>query len=212
MALTPPTPERNSGAAWTLDSGASGRSDSARETTPQENNHAAQHARGDVGVLEYERSSLALLCQEFRQRRLGDLNRIGIERRGQFPEAVDFGEWRAPGRQSCRPTASNCRIPSPAAAPARSGRRANRSTSHRSPARGRVGRLVRFPLHLPACDRRRFVPRPFIWIELTAPKPLVHLRLLKRRNFGIGVIANVLVGFALFGTVYILPQYPGQVH
>ncbi|WP_158818185.1 DHA2 family efflux MFS transporter permease subunit [Methylocapsa sp. S129] len=50
----------------------------------------------------------------------------------------------------------------------------------------------------------------FIWIELTVKKPLVSLRLLARRNFGIGVIANVLVGFALFGTVYILPQYLGQ--
>jgi DHA2 family multidrug resistance protein len=51
----------------------------------------------------------------------------------------------------------------------------------------------------------------FVWIELTAKKPLVVLRLLARRNFGIGVIANILVGFALFGTVYILPQYLGQV-
>ena len=51
----------------------------------------------------------------------------------------------------------------------------------------------------------------FIAIELTVKKPLVNLRLLKRRNFGIGVLVNVLVGFALFGTVYILPQYLGQV-
>jgi len=51
----------------------------------------------------------------------------------------------------------------------------------------------------------------FIWIELTVEKPLVRLRLLTRRNFGIGVVANVLVGFALFGSVYILPQYLGQV-
>jgi DHA2 family multidrug resistance protein len=51
----------------------------------------------------------------------------------------------------------------------------------------------------------------FIAIELTVKKPLVNLRLLKRRNFGIGVLANVLVGFALFGSVYILPQYLGQV-
>ena len=51
----------------------------------------------------------------------------------------------------------------------------------------------------------------FIWIELTVKKPLVDLRLLKRRNFGIGMLANVLVGFALFGSVYILPQYLGQV-
>ncbi|MEK1895976.1 MAG: DHA2 family efflux MFS transporter permease subunit [Rhizobium sp.] len=51
----------------------------------------------------------------------------------------------------------------------------------------------------------------FIWIELTVEKPLVKLRLLKQRNFGIGVAVNVLIGVALFGTVYILPQYLGQV-
>src|SRR3954470_3220931 len=51
----------------------------------------------------------------------------------------------------------------------------------------------------------------FVVIELTVQKPLVNLRLLKRRNFGIGVLVNVLVGFALFGSVYILPQYLGQV-
>jgi MFS transporter, DHA2 family, multidrug resistance protein len=51
----------------------------------------------------------------------------------------------------------------------------------------------------------------FVIIELTVKKPLVQLRLLKRRNFGIGVLVNVLVGVALFGTVYILPQYLGQV-
>ena len=51
----------------------------------------------------------------------------------------------------------------------------------------------------------------FICIELKVAQPLVNLRLLKRRNFGIGVLVNVLVGFALFGTVFILPQYLGQV-
>ncbi len=51
----------------------------------------------------------------------------------------------------------------------------------------------------------------FVIIELTVEKPLVQLRLLKQRNFGIGVLVNVLVGVALFGTVYILPQYLGQV-
>jgi DHA2 family multidrug resistance protein len=51
----------------------------------------------------------------------------------------------------------------------------------------------------------------FVAIELTVAKPLVQLRLLKRRNFGIGIVVNVLVGVALFGTVYILPQYLGQV-
>jgi MFS transporter, DHA2 family, multidrug resistance protein len=51
----------------------------------------------------------------------------------------------------------------------------------------------------------------FVVIEFTVSKPLVNLRLLAQRNFGIGVLANVLVGFALFGSVYILPQYLGQV-
>lgn len=51
----------------------------------------------------------------------------------------------------------------------------------------------------------------FIAIELTIAKPLVQLRLLRQRNFGVGVLVNVLVGVALFGTVYILPQYLGQV-
>ncbi len=50
----------------------------------------------------------------------------------------------------------------------------------------------------------------FIWIELTTAKPLVNLRLLKDRNFLIGVVANTLLGAALFGTVYLLPQYLGQ--
>jgi DHA2 family multidrug resistance protein len=50
----------------------------------------------------------------------------------------------------------------------------------------------------------------FIWIELTSEKPLIRLRLLKGRNFGIGTISVTLLGFALFGSVYILPAYLGQ--
>jgi DHA2 family multidrug resistance protein len=51
----------------------------------------------------------------------------------------------------------------------------------------------------------------FVAIELSVKKPLVNLRLLKERNFAVGVVVNMLVGFALFGSVYILPQYLGQV-
>lgn len=51
----------------------------------------------------------------------------------------------------------------------------------------------------------------FIWIELTVQRPLINLRLLMNRNFGIGTLTNALVGIALFGTVYVLPQYLGQV-
>jgi MFS transporter, DHA2 family, multidrug resistance protein len=50
----------------------------------------------------------------------------------------------------------------------------------------------------------------FIWIELTIEKPLIRLRLLARRNFGFGTIAMTMLGFALFGSVYILPAYLGQ--
>ena len=50
----------------------------------------------------------------------------------------------------------------------------------------------------------------FIWVELTVEQPLLKLRLLTQRNFGFGTIATVLVGFALFGSVYILPAYLGQ--
>src|ERR1700734_746117 len=50
----------------------------------------------------------------------------------------------------------------------------------------------------------------FIWIELTIEKPLIRLQLLARRNFGFGTIATTLLGFALFGSVYILPAYLGE--
>src|SRR6202035_5462522 len=50
----------------------------------------------------------------------------------------------------------------------------------------------------------------FVWIELTTEKPLIRLRLLKGRNFGFGTIAMTLLGFALFGSVYIQPAYLGQ--
>jgi DHA2 family multidrug resistance protein len=51
----------------------------------------------------------------------------------------------------------------------------------------------------------------FIWIELVVEKPLIRLRLLTQRSFGFGTISAVFVGFALFGSVYLLPAYLGQV-
>jgi DHA2 family multidrug resistance protein len=50
----------------------------------------------------------------------------------------------------------------------------------------------------------------FVGIELMIEKPLIRLRLLTRRNFGFGTIAATMLGFALFGSVYILPAYLGQ--
>jgi MFS transporter, DHA2 family, multidrug resistance protein len=51
----------------------------------------------------------------------------------------------------------------------------------------------------------------FLWIELTAKKPLLNLRLLFRRNFGFGISANFLLGVALYGSVYILPVYLSRI-
>src|SRR3954454_1886543 len=51
----------------------------------------------------------------------------------------------------------------------------------------------------------------FIWIELTTPRPLLNLRLLLRRNFGLGSISNVILGLALYGSVYLLPTYLSQM-
>ena len=51
----------------------------------------------------------------------------------------------------------------------------------------------------------------FIAIELTAKKPLLNLRILLRRNFGFGVLANFLLGIALYGSVFILPVYLSRI-
>jgi DHA2 family multidrug resistance protein len=51
----------------------------------------------------------------------------------------------------------------------------------------------------------------FVLIELTGEKPLLNLRLLFRRNFGFGVLANFLLGVALYGSVYLLPVYLSRI-
>ncbi|UVF22611.1 multidrug efflux MFS transporter (plasmid) [Microvirga terrae] len=51
----------------------------------------------------------------------------------------------------------------------------------------------------------------FVTIELAVKHPLLNLRLLLRRNFGFGILANILLGFALYGSVFILPIYLARV-
>lgn len=51
----------------------------------------------------------------------------------------------------------------------------------------------------------------FLWIELTSARPLLNLRLLTRRNFGFGIVANFLLGIALYGSVFILPVYLSRI-
>ena len=50
----------------------------------------------------------------------------------------------------------------------------------------------------------------FLWIEFTSRKPLLNLRLLFRRNFGLGTLSNVMLGAALYGSSFILPLYLSQ--
>jgi MFS transporter, DHA2 family, multidrug resistance protein len=47
----------------------------------------------------------------------------------------------------------------------------------------------------------------FLVLELWIKQPLVNLRLFTRRNFAFGTLGNFLVGFALYGSAYLLPQY-----
>jgi DHA2 family multidrug resistance protein len=47
----------------------------------------------------------------------------------------------------------------------------------------------------------------FVLWQFLAPRPLVNLRLLGRRNFGLGTLGNFLLGFGLYGSAYLLPQY-----
>ena len=47
----------------------------------------------------------------------------------------------------------------------------------------------------------------FVVLEFFTPEPLVNFRLLGRRNFGLGTMGNFLLGFALYGSAYLLPQY-----
>jgi DHA2 family multidrug resistance protein len=52
----------------------------------------------------------------------------------------------------------------------------------------------------------------FVAIELTTDRPLLNLRLILRRNFGFGLLANFLLGTALYGSVFILPLYLARIH
>jgi DHA2 family multidrug resistance protein len=51
----------------------------------------------------------------------------------------------------------------------------------------------------------------FVAIELLVKHPVLNLRLLLRRNFGLGTLSNVLLGMALYGSSFILPLYLSQV-
>jgi DHA2 family multidrug resistance protein len=47
----------------------------------------------------------------------------------------------------------------------------------------------------------------FVVVEFVKTEPLIKFRLLGRRNFGLGTLSNVLLGFALYGSAFLLPEY-----
>jgi DHA2 family multidrug resistance protein len=52
----------------------------------------------------------------------------------------------------------------------------------------------------------------FIIRELNTRNPLVNLRLFKQRNFSFSSISNVMLGFVLYSSVYLIPIYLSQSH
>lgn len=51
----------------------------------------------------------------------------------------------------------------------------------------------------------------FVVIQLVRKEPLIHLRLLGRRNFGLATLANFVFGFSMYGWVYLVPVYLSRV-
>ena len=51
----------------------------------------------------------------------------------------------------------------------------------------------------------------FFWRAFTRANPVVDLRVYKDRNFAVGSVFAVLIGFGLFGSVYLTPLFLGSV-
>ena len=51
----------------------------------------------------------------------------------------------------------------------------------------------------------------FIWRSLTHPRPVVDLRALKNRNFGLGSFFSFVTGIGIFATIYLTPLFLAQV-
>lgn len=47
----------------------------------------------------------------------------------------------------------------------------------------------------------------FIWRELSIDYPVVNFRILKNRSFAVGIVTSFVLGFALYGSVFIFPIF-----
>ena len=51
-----------------------------------------------------------------------------------------------------------------------------------------------------------------VWRELTAKEPVINFRVLKSRQLATGVTMAMLLGFALFGSIFVLPVFLQGLH
>ncbi|WP_205299815.1 MDR family MFS transporter [Pantoea sp. Tr-811] len=51
----------------------------------------------------------------------------------------------------------------------------------------------------------------FVILQLSKPQPLINLRILGNRNFGLSSIASLGMGVGLYGSIYLLPLYLAQI-
>ena len=51
----------------------------------------------------------------------------------------------------------------------------------------------------------------FVVLQLRRKEPLVNLRLFADRNFAVGSAINTILGFGLFGSVFLVPRYLAQI-
>jgi len=51
----------------------------------------------------------------------------------------------------------------------------------------------------------------FVILQLSKPEPLINLRILGERNFGLSSISSVGMGVGLYGSIYLLPLYLAQI-
>jgi DHA2 family multidrug resistance protein len=47
----------------------------------------------------------------------------------------------------------------------------------------------------------------FIWRELSTDHPVVNFKILKNRSFAVGILTSFILGFALYGSVFIFPVF-----
>ena len=51
-----------------------------------------------------------------------------------------------------------------------------------------------------------------VWRELTIDEPIINFRVLANRQLAAGVSIGVMLGFALYGSVFVLPVFLQRLH